>query len=556
MKQQFRPLIYFAVIIILLVSFMVSCRDEGDPENTDPGKDTEPGNEMIVKGVGDVRYSPSKYNMWDSWCVEKDGTVHLIHLKYLVGGLAYDEEAESVRGFGHATSTDLVHWNEQKDILKAGDSKNDWDHDYRYTGCSVIGDDGRCYVFYTMRKYGTQKIGVAWSDDMENWIENPGNPILVPDRKWFISCEADGFTPTNRSWWAVDCRDFLVIRNPEGGWLGYFVASANSDYTTPTAVVGVAKSADLLNWEQLGVVYRPTGVSMPEMIDVFEIDGKWYMTLTTGRNNGGIAMFSDPFISRAQIYAVSDSPTGMFTENPEDNVLFGGTYNSGYSSRTIEFGGRRRVLYTDSNNGNSVISLPKDVGVTPDGRLRAYYSEDLLGFIKMSDLSLDVIGQPTTSFAWKTYGGKWRVTDGGMKISCDENSWQSAVFSGKTRNFELDFTVTKDSSCTQFGAVITDEDSPERLSDLRTFIVFDRANGMIYLSDSTWEMNSPRKYVFEDSEEYRVRVLLIGNTLEIYVNDEFVFNSGIKNTGGNHAGIFANNGTFEAVGLKYTKIEN
>ena len=51
-------------------------------------------------------------------------------------------------------------------------------------------------------------------------------------------------------------------------------------------------------------------------------------------------------------------------------------------------------------------------------------------------------------------------------------------------------------------------------------------------------------------------MLLVGNTIELYINGEFVFNSSITNTGRNHAGIFANDGSMSVKDLELYKLES
>lgn len=514
------------------------------------------GNEPIE--MRNVKYAPENYAMWDSWTVEKDGKVYLIHLKGLIDGNSYNTNLENKRGYGLAESIDLVHWGERGEILSVRDSDNPNDVDFRYTGSAIV-KDGRCYVYYTMRKWGGQRIGVAWSDDMEHWTEYNANPVLTPDPRWFI-----GFNPTDpgkstSTVWtdSIDCRDFLVLPDPSGeGYLGYFVASAEGIYQFPCAVIGLAKSKDLLLWEQTGIVYRPSGVSMPEMVDVFQLDGKWYMTLTTGRNNGGTDLFSDPYISRAQVWASADSPEGPFLEDPEDNVFIGGQYDSGYSSRTILFRDQLRVLYTDSNHGKSVLSLPKNVGVNAEGKLRAYYATDLLEQLRQSALDVSIAAQPYTSFAWKTHGGEWKKAGDRLSCTTDPNSWQAALLGGVSKNLELCFTVSADSTATSFGVALTNATDLSGLDALQKLLVLDRKNDRIYLTDSTWELDNCRRYDFREGTAYEVRVLLMGNTLELYLNGELVFNTGVANLGRNRAGLFANNGSLTADGVSLWKLES
>jgi len=242
--------------------------DEEMPDMQPETEQTE-GEDMAQAANTDkeakIHYSPEGYCMWDNWYVERDGEIHLIHLKGLAGGMDYDAAKENRRGYGHAVSTDLVHWSEQADILSLEESTNPLDRDFRYTGCTIE-RNGVYYTFYTMRKGQGQRIGVATSEDLYEWEEYEGNPVLVPDEKWFITFANENVS-NHAAWGAtVDCRDMLVIEDKEGeGYWGYFVASADTGRTSPTAVIGVAYSYDLLEWEQLGIAYMPRSVSMPEM---------------------------------------------------------------------------------------------------------------------------------------------------------------------------------------------------------------------------------------------------------------------------------------------------
>ena len=92
----------------------------------------------------------------------------------------------NLRGFGHAASGDLLHWNEKPEVLSLYDKSLDNEADfrlYRMHGRTP----GQYYTFYTMRKWAGQRIGVALSDDLYTWKEYEGNPVIVPDGRWFIT---------------------------------------------------------------------------------------------------------------------------------------------------------------------------------------------------------------------------------------------------------------------------------------------------------------------------------------------------------------------------------
>lgn len=523
-----------------------------DPTSPKPTNPNNGGNNTMTD-KGSIRYSPKNYAMWDAWSVVKGDEVHLIHLKNLKDGVNYDQAKEDLRGYGHAVTDDLLHWREQADILPV--TGQPYDPVFRYTGCTIE-NDGTFYTYYTMRKGGFQRIGVATSTDMYNWTEYDKNPILVPDEKWFITYATDN--ASNHQKWSdsVDCRDFVVVKDPDGnGFWGYFVASADRGLTSPTSVVGVAHSKDLLNWEQKGIAYQPTGVSMPEMMDVFFYNGKWYMTISTAKNNGNLSAISDPFVTRAQIYMTADSPEGPFVENPSDNVLMGGQLDSGCCSRTVDFKGKKRVLYTDGNGGQSVISLPKDIGVDDRGNLRLYYSADLLPSLRTGELDTAIATQPTTTYAWDTRGGVWKKDGTGFSCTTDKDSWQGFLMKGMSANLEMAFSVTADSDFTSFGMLLSNKGDGRVLGDLNHILVLDKERSLIYLTDPSWDMGNCRQYKFRDNTAYTFRLLLVGNTLELYINDELVFNTGLAGGGANRAGLFVNNGSITVQDMQLFGLE-
>ena len=50
-------------------------------------------------------------------------------------------------------------------------------------------------------------------------------------------------------------------------------------------------------------------------------------------------------------------------------------------------------------------------------------------------------------------------------------------------------------------------------------------------------------------------LLLMGNTIEFYINDELVFNSSLYSSGNYLPGIFANDGTLDVLNLKLFRLE-
>ena len=130
------------------------------------------------------------------------------------------------------------------------------------------------------------------------------------------------------------------------------------------------------------------------------------------------------------------------------------------------------------------------------------------------------------------------------------------VFDSTSKNLELSFTLDASSDVTQFGVVLSNATEFKNLDSLKNILVLDRAHDRVYLTGSNWELKNCRSYDFDMGCEYQIRVLLVANTLELYINDEMVFNSIFTNAGRNHAGLFANNGTMKVSNLELFKIES
>lgn len=541
--------------VLVGVTMLTSCGgdDFSSKSNSPDNPDADPDKELRV--VNKVKYRPHNYMMWDNWYIVKDESVHLFHLQGVLNGFDYPQST-NLRGFGHAVSGDLMHWSEEAEVLSLYNKNLENEADFRYTGCTIE-NEGKYYTFYTMRKWAGQRIGVAVSDDLFSWKEYEGNPVIVPDKRWFITFSENSRTGNHPNWDRVDCRDMVVVKDKTGnGFYGYFVSSSDvMGLTSPTSVVGIAYSTDLYHWEQRGIVYYPTGVSMPEMIDVFEHDGVWYMTLTTAKDNGSLTAFSDPYITRGTLYATASSPAGPFTEDRKDNVLIGGQINSGYSMRTIDYKGKKRLMYVDVDNGTSVLSLPKTIGLDKQGRLRPFYADDLLPKLRTQEIAPVIYAQPGNSFGWPTHGGTWSEKDGVFTCETDKDSWQAVVFDGASTNLELSFTVNK-INCTSLGVVLSKAVSEVGLKDLSHILVIEPQKNRIYLTDHTWDFQNCRSYSFEEGERYEFRVLLMGHTIELYINNELVFNSGLNNGGNYLPGIFANDGRLDVQNLRIYKLQD
>ncbi len=187
-------------------------------------------------------YRPAGISMWDTWYLVQGDTAHMFHLQ----NLAQDSTRakEDANWLGHAVSQDLIHWTEQPMAL--GPDKTSTDDDLQpWTGC-MAADGQRYYFYFTMRGSATkgqsQRIGLALSDDLEQWTRYADNPVIVPDKRFYISYE----NPLPKQ--TVDCRDLIVIPDPEQpGWIGIFAARIPGTEQAETSVMAAARSKDLIH---------------------------------------------------------------------------------------------------------------------------------------------------------------------------------------------------------------------------------------------------------------------------------------------------------------------
>lgn len=93
-------------------------------------------------------------------------------------------------------------------------------------------------------------------------------------------------------------------------YYAYFATATDVGREHPIGVVAMAESTDLLHWGNQQIVYTPRQNGMIEVPDVFEMDGKWYLTFLTGPHYAGRSLTDDDYVCNCTLYATADSPRG------------------------------------------------------------------------------------------------------------------------------------------------------------------------------------------------------------------------------------------------------
>jgi len=208
---------------------------------------------------------------WDFWLADDGANFHLFFL-VAPKSLGDPERRHLSASVGHAVSTDLRRWHHLPNALQAGhdgpDAVATW------TGSVVQDGTGKWVMFYTgMRRWGagySQRICLARSSDLVHWTKDTGNPVLVPDARWYD-------VRLDRSITGEDLRDPFVYRDPHGdGWHMLFTARAiGSPEVNDLGVVGHATSPDLLTWNTGPPLSSPgAGFQHLEVPQVEVVDGR------------------------------------------------------------------------------------------------------------------------------------------------------------------------------------------------------------------------------------------------------------------------------------------
>jgi beta-fructofuranosidase len=246
--------------------------------------------------------------IWDSWIADDGDRYHLFFLKAPAALKDPTLRHEAAR-IGHASSTDLTHWDVHADALAPGED-GAWDDLALWTGSVVRGDDGVWRLFYTAlntrRGHGLrdQQIGLAESDDLMTWRRVGDVPLVAPDPRWYRVHDEDA--GVSETW-----RDPFVFKADDGRWHMLITARDPVAPRLSDGIAGHAVSDDLRTWELLPPLTTPAGFGQLEVMQVRHVGDRWLLVFTCQPDEQSESQLSS-FGNFSTWMVAAESPLGPF----------------------------------------------------------------------------------------------------------------------------------------------------------------------------------------------------------------------------------------------------
>ncbi len=373
LDQNERPQTHFMKgIFLLLIILMISCGDhDGRYEHHDDDDDGYSMMEQIVQTRELRRLIQSDPHRPTYHFVNPEGRAYPFDPngaifwkgKYHVGFI-YQYLANGIREhfWGHAVSTDLLHWTLLPDMLdvKEGDIEKGI-----FSGGAFLSKEGVPHIMYHGQGSSTNLVAYSEDDDLRVWKKFDGNPVSKTPK------EGDPMHGKYRAW------------DPEGWYdkeTDYYYQISGGD------VAGFFRSRDMYDWEYLGDLIDQNNrmrldfedLSCP---DFFSIGDK-HMLLYISHNLGSqyyLGEFEDGKYN-IETHARMNWPGGTFfapeqlVDDKGRNIIWGWVlerqpellewlHNRSWEDKT------NNPTYFPSKGWSGIMSLPRVVSLSESGEV-------------------------------------------------------------------------------------------------------------------------------------------------------------------------------------------
>ncbi|MCX6873495.1 MAG: hypothetical protein NTW21_06765 [Verrucomicrobia bacterium] len=319
-------------------------------------------------------YQPPGVLVYDPWLLNANGTVHLFHLNDV----------------WHATSQDCVHWEPDRAIMPqsaftAAERNYHGEQEPVWTGCAVQ-HEGKIFLFWTANKGINQRLcnrtclSIS-SDGGKTFTQHPDNPIIRPDACWYDTendpAPAYPYHAKTHPWSGgvdgrmalMDWRDIAIIKDPKTGLFHGYITARLRDRKDgqDSACIARVTSRDLVHWEVHPPAFHGGLWGLHEVPDVFQLGGKWYLTMMACYPREGVRHGDDPLLRWGHLVAEADTPEGPF-KLVKNNCLMAGVENANsyYSMRSVDFKGERLAFACTEKLSLGVKLKPREGGGVQD----------------------------------------------------------------------------------------------------------------------------------------------------------------------------------------------
>ncbi len=441
----------------------------------------------------EFHFSPGK-----NWINDPNGPVFFNGEYHIFFQYNPDEPLWGNIHWGHATSSDMIHWTVREPAIEPG--PEEYDKKGVYSGSSIQKDNS-LYLFYTAASPQSQCLAKGvFSSDENSFLKHPDNPLIPSPPKGFD-------TP--------DFRDPFVWK--DGDIFQMLVASSLKG----DGIIFLYSSHDLISWEYIGEFFReklPKGAPSFECPLYFKFGNHDFLVISPY----GVPFYLTGFIENNMFIEES---RGIFDPNP-----------NWYAPNTFVTPDGRRILvawikeewpeyYQKQAGWSGALSIFREIIILESGALGIRPVAEM-NLLRISGRSVNsVIIQKTNNFEIPDVPASGEIE---LALSVDDSTeFEIALFKGSNRNHVFlikihNGTVTLSDNLTpaKTGIKIPPKKGKFEKKDnhINIRIFLDRSIIEIFVNESLGI--SSRLYSFSTAQN---KVFLIAHTGEIFLKSGTVY---------------------------------
>ena len=510
-------------------------------------------------------FRPVDTKLWDTFILPHEGRFYLFYNQI-------ERSPDKPLGYGLAISEDLIHWQDRGTILEGILGKTG-------LGSGMVWRAGGKWMlnYSQVGKEGAQRIFFAESDDLLTWRLLPEENVCAPDPRWYESTKATA--STSARWDSI-----WVIPQEDGTFLGTLTAASKDGPAGANGVVGLVSSKDGIHWKAEPPASESCGMAWAEAIGYVQFGPRHYVFVISGSHQG--VRFDPVYTTVGQgggVYLMmSDNVRGPYRLVEGDPLLFGGRndpaipfgYCPVWCLRTTPSPVDGQILVYHhwmprADVSDAWLGTIKILQEAAPGKLLIKYwpgNEKLKGKkvfdLKTASFPSTPSPQAIPTTKWEFSGGVLKGQSGGSGLAffeLDPNYEKGVVI-------ELELTLSGDGAAGLFfGSEIPDYENHPWLKSLpRASAELYEGLGCLANRRGLYEFGSvgygfcgpvfmPENHSLHPVPEGKPahwRILIRGEFIELYVDDDLVQCYGFSKPATHNLGIFVERGGVEVKNLK------